>query len=195
MPAQKTAAKPTLTPRQEKWFATVKANFEAKSGKSLEAWRKILAKCPETTSGKQARWLKEKHGLGVNHAAYVISSVRDHSHWDDPDALVDALWKDAGARLIYEAVLKAAEKIKGTIVGPRKTFVSFSREFQYAAIKPVKDGVRLGFAVPPSAAKRLSPAKKNEGWSERLKSALVLAKLSDVDADVKALLKQAFDVS
>lgn len=186
---------PALTPRQEKWFATVKANFEAKTGKSLEAWQKILAACPETTSGKQARWLKQHHGVGVNHAAYIISSIADHTHWDDPDALLDALWKDATARRIYEAVAKSARAIKGTIVGPRKTFVAFSREFQYAAAKPSKEGVRLGLAVPPAASKRLSPPKKSEGWSERLKSVLVLTKPGDVDAEVKALLKKAFEAS
>jgi hypothetical protein len=105
------------------------------------------------------------------------------------------LWTDAGARKIYDSVAKAAAKIKRTIVGPRKTFVSFARNFQYAAIRPVKCGVRLGLAVAPSASKRLAPAKKSEGWSERLKSALILTKVSGVDAELKALLKQAFDAS
>ena len=37
-----------LTPRQQKWFATVKANFEAKTGKPLGDWVKIARSCPET---------------------------------------------------------------------------------------------------------------------------------------------------
>jgi hypothetical protein len=191
MPSQK----PVLTPRQEKWFATVQANFEAKTGKPLAEWQKIIKKCPETKPRAQAAWLKENYGIGINHASYILSSVSEQTMWEDPDALLDALWKDAGARKIYEAVAKTAAKIKGTITGPRKTFVSFARNFQYAAIRPVKLGVRLGFALPPSAAKCLSATKKNESWSERLKSALVLSKVSDVDAEVKALLKQAFNAS
>lgn len=32
---------PPLTERQAKWFATVKANFEIRSGRTLEAWGEI----------------------------------------------------------------------------------------------------------------------------------------------------------
>lgn len=186
---------PRLTERQEKWFATVRANFEAKTGKSLAEWQAVMKSCPETRPRAQAAWLKAQHGVGVNHAAYILSSVREQTMWDDPDALLAALWKDLAQRKIYDALAKAAGAFEGAIVGPRKTFVSFARNFQFAAARPTKDGVRLGLALPPSADARLEASRKNEGWSERLKSVLVLTKASDVDARLKALLKAAFEAS
>ncbi|HEX5262572.1 MAG TPA: hypothetical protein VFW13_03545 [Phenylobacterium sp.] len=37
-----------LTPRQEKWFASVKASLERDTGKSLDEWVAIARTCPET---------------------------------------------------------------------------------------------------------------------------------------------------
>ena len=52
----------------------------------------------------------------------------------------------------------------------------------------------LGLAVTPDADPRLE-APKNESWSERLRSKLVLSGPSEVDASVKALLQKAWDNS
>ena len=49
----------------------------------------------------------------------------------------------------------------------------------------------LGLALEPSTDPRLE-APKRESWSERLKSVLPLAGPADVDAGVKALLKDAW---
>ncbi len=81
------------------------------------------------------------------------------------------------------------------IIGQRKAFTAFSREFQFASVKPMKGGkVLLGLAVAPDADPRLE-APKNEGWSERLKSKLLLDSPAQVDASVAALLRQAWERS
>ena len=56
-------------------------------------------------------------------------------------------------------------------------------------------GVRLGLAVDPKESKRLSPRKPNEGWSDRCKAVAVLTSPKDIDADLKKLLKAAFEAS
>jgi hypothetical protein len=55
--------------------------------------------------------------------------------------------------------------------------------------------VRLGLALDPKASRRLGPPKKNEGWSDRNKAVVVLSSVKDIDSDLKALLKAAFDAS
>ena len=52
----------------------------------------------------------------------------------------------------------------------------------------------LGLAVTPDASPRLAEPR-NEGWSERLKSKIALTSPADVDAELKALLKAAWDRS
>jgi hypothetical protein len=112
--------------------------------------------------------------------------------WNKPDDLRGALWADAGSRTILETLEKAVASFPGLVAAQRKGFTAFSREFQFASIKPAKDGKAvLGLALPPDADPRLAEPR-NEGWSERLKSKLVLDSADQVDASVQALLEQAW---
>jgi hypothetical protein len=115
--------------------------------------------------------------------------------WEKPDDLRGTLWADDQSRAILEAVEKAVAACPGLVSGQRKSFTSFSREFQFASVKPIKGGkASLGLAVTPDADPRLDPPK-NESWSERLKAKLLLESPKDVDASVKALLKAAWERS
>lgn len=185
-----------LTERQKKWFASVRASLERDTGKTLDEWVAIARTCPETTSGKQATWLREHHGLGVNRAAYVLSvAFPSPMGWDDAEGLRAALWKDPASTAILEAVEAAVRGFEGLVTGQRKGFSAWSRNFQFAAARPLKGGrARLGLCVTPEADPRLEPPR-NEGWSERLKAALTLESPAEVDATVKALLKQAWEDS
>lgn len=184
----------TLTERQQKWFASVKAGLERDTGKTLDQWVKIAKRCPETAPRKRVEWLRENYGLGVNRAAQVLAEAFPRGPgWDEPDALLDQLWKDKGGRAIYEALARKVRKeLPDTVIGPRKTFVSFSRKIQYAAILPTKDGgAELGLPLPKSASKRLAPMKKRP-WAEKHTAILVLTAPKDVDAEVSRLMKLAW---
>lgn len=192
--AKKAAAKSVLTERQQKWFASVEASLERDTGKPLAEWIKIAKKCPETTPGKRTQWFRENYGLGVNRIAHIMSvAFPDATSWDDPDALLDQLWKDKEGRAIYEAVAKLVRKeFPEATIGPRKTFVSFSRKIQFAGILPLRGGkAELGLPLPVSASKRLSPMKRRP-WAEKHTAILELSSAKDVDAEVKRLLQLAW---
>lgn len=192
------AAKPSsMTERQEKWFASILESMERETGKTLEQWVAIARTCPETRPNARKAWFKEHHGLGTNRASIVIGhAFPEKAMWNKPDDLKGALWADAASRAILEAVEKAVVAgFPGLVVAQRKSFTAFSREFQFASIKPVKGGrASLGLALPMDTDPRLE-APKNESWSERLKSKLLLDSPAQVDAGVKALLKQAWERS
>ena len=141
--------------------------------------------------------MRANYGLGVNRAATVLDAAfgGETMGWDNPEALVAALWKNPDQLKIHDALVSHVSKMKGGIVGEKKSFTGFSRNYQFAAARPTKDGVRLGIAVDPKSSKRLGPPKKNEGWSDRNKSVLVLTSAKDIDTELKALLKAAFDAS
>ena len=185
----------TLTERQQKWFASVEASLERDTGKTLDQWVKIAKTCPEMTPKKRVEWLREKYGLGVNRIAHILSAAfPEGPSWDDPDALLDQLWKEKEGRAIYEAVAKLVRKeFPEAIIGPRKTFVSFSRKIQFAGILPAKGGkAELGLPLPVGASKRLSPMKSRP-WAEKHTAILVLNSPKEVDAEVKRLLKLAWE--
>ncbi|HRD27973.1 MAG TPA: DUF4287 domain-containing protein [Caulobacter sp.] len=185
-----------LTDRQKKWFASVQASLERDTGKPLAEWVAIARTCPETTPRKRVEWLREHHGLGVNRIAHIPSEAfPPEAGWDSPEQLRANLWKDPASTAIFEAVEAAVAGFPGLVTGQRKGFSAWSRNFQFAAVRPVKGGkARLGLCVTPGVDPRLVEPK-NEGWSERLKAAVTLDSPADVDGPLTALLRDAFDRS
>jgi hypothetical protein len=184
-----------LTPRQQKWFATVKANFEAQTGKPVEEWVAIVKACPHTGPKAQAQWLKDNYGVGVNHAAHILSEAFPRGPgWDDPAALRAALWKDPASAAILLALEAAAEGLDPLVIGQRKGYTAFSRDVQFAATRPLKGGrALLGLKLDPANSARLSPGARKESWSERLISIIELDDPSQVDAEVRRLIAAAYE--
>ncbi|WP_296451501.1 DUF4287 domain-containing protein [Phenylobacterium sp.] len=184
-----------MTSRQEKWFASILESMERETGKTLDEWVVIARTCPETRPAARKAWFKAVHGIGTNRASVILGKAfPETAHWAEPDNLRGALWADAGARAVLEAIEAAVADFPGLVSAQRKGFTAFSKAFQFASARPARGGVRLGLAVEPDADPRLGPPK-NEGWSERLTSVLVLTAPAGVDSGVKALLRQAFERS
>ncbi len=185
-----------LTERQKKWFASVKANFETATGRPLADWVTIIQATPASTPRTRAAWLKAEHGVGQNHAAYILDAAFPSSGmgWDDPEALRSSLWADPASLAILEAVERVASGSDGVISGQRKGYTSFSRAVQFAAIRPLRGGkALLGLKLSPDASPRLSPTVRRESWSERLSAVIELSSPSDVDAEIGDLFAQAAD--
>ena len=181
-----------LTPRQEKWFASVRAGLERDTGRSLADWVAIARRCPETAHRARLKWFKDNHGLLQNRASQVLSeALGEQMGWTDPEALVDELWGEPGARAIFDAVNARVGGLEGVVRTARKGYTAWSRRVQFAALRPLKNGkVVLGLAVPPTGP--LIPAK-NQGWSERLTAKVTLAEPAQVNDAIFVWLKAAWD--
>ena len=183
-----------LTERQQKWFATVEANFEKATGRPVAVWVDILKGCPETRPRAQAAWLKATHGIGANHAAHILNAARpdEAMGWDDAEALRAALWADPRSLAILEAIERAAANVDGVISGQRKGYTAFSRAVQFAATRPLKGGkALLGLKLDPSVSPLLSEAMRRESWSERLTAVVELDGPGAVNDEIARLFAAA----
>lgn len=189
-------AEPNLTERQQKWFASVRASLERDTGKTLSEWMAIARTCPETGERARLQWLKDEYGLLQNRAMHVLSEAfGSGGAWRDPAALMAALWTDGASRAIFEAIDARASALPEAIRTARKGYTAWSRKVQFAAARPVKGGkAMLGLAVSPDTARRLE-APKNESWSERLKARIPLGSPTEVNDEIAALLKAAWEQS
>ena len=190
-------AEPNMSEWQRKWFATGRANFEKASGRSMDEWVAIARTCPETGHRARLKWFKDNHGLLQNRASWVLSQAFPSgvAGWDEPHKLRAALWTDPASTAILEAVERLVTTLPQISTGQRKGYSAWSHKVQFVAVRPIKGGkARLGLAVAPEASARLVEAK-NEGWSERLKAALPLASPAEVDGEVEALIRQAWERS
>ncbi len=186
-----------LTEQQQKWFASVQANLARETGKTLDEWVEIVRReCQETKPRARTDWLKATYGIGQNRAAAIFGvAFPSEMGWDDAAGLRAALWTDPAQLAILEAVEAAVADLPGLVTGQRKAFTAWSNKAQFAALKPVKKGgAVLGLAMTPDTSPRLAEPK-TEGWSDRLKAKLMLASPAEVDDEVKAWLKAAWERS
>lgn len=185
-----------MTERQEKWFASIVESMERETGKTLDEWVAIATTCPETKPNARKAWFKQTYGIGTNRAGVILGAAfPEKAMWSKPDDLRGSLWADDASRAVLETIEAAVTRFPGLVAAQRKGFTAFSREFQFASVKPAKGGKAiLGLALDPTIDRRLEPAK-NEGWSERLKSKLTLDDPKQVDGGLEALLKQAWERS
>lgn len=185
-----------LTERQRKWFASVRESLAAKTGKSLEEWVAVMAACPEMATRTRLKWLKNTHGVGQNYGAMILDAAFPENAlgWDEPQALREALWRDAGSLAVLKVIEAVAAKVPDVTSGQRKTYTSFSRKVQFAAIRPLKSGgAVMGLKLDPAVSDRLAPAVRKESWSERLVAVVELADASAVDDEIGRLFAQAAD--
>ena len=185
---------PAMTERQKKWFATVQANLEAKTGRSLAVWVDILKGCPETRPGAQAAWLKATHGIGANHAAMILDAARptDTLGWSDAEGLRAALWAEPRSLAALEAVERIAAGLEDVVVSQRKGYTAFSRVVQFAAMRPLKGGgARLGLKLDPDGSDRLAAPSRSESWSERLTAVVDLDGPGAANAGLAVLFARA----
>ncbi len=185
-----------VTERQAKYFASMRASLESATGKSLAEWVEIARTCPETKHRARLKWFKETHGLLQNRASLVIDEAFGSTKpWREPDTLINDLWSDPAARLVYEAIDALAMKAPDVIRTARKGYTAWSRTFQFAAARPLKSGgVMLGLEVTPESDPALE-ASKNESWSERLKSRVRIEKAGDADDGLATLFRQSWEKS
>ncbi len=183
-----------LTLRQQKWFATVRAGLERDTGRSMAEWVIIARACPETTPRARLKWFKETHGLLQNRASMVLAEAFGaEMRWEDPQALTDRLWSDPGSRAIFEAVRLQALALPAVVETARKGYSAWSHRVQFAALRPVRGGAaRLGLGLMAKVSTRLASTAR-ESWSERLKAGLTIASPDEVDAELQALLRLAWE--
>ena len=187
---------PHLTERQRKYFASLQASLERDTGKTLAQWVAIARTCPESGHRARLKWLKDNHGLLQNHGSHVLSEAFESAmSWQEPEKLIAALWVDPASTAIFHAVDVAARATGDVIQGPRKAYTAWSRNFQFAAARPVKGGkLMLGLAATADASPRLE-TPKNESWSERLQARTLLSSPGEVDPEIMSLLKAAWERS
>ena len=181
----------------EQAMANMIANMKTNTGKSLEEWTKIAKASKLEKHGEIVRMLKADHGLGHGFANVVAHNARGGLERQTPDGNPTAGQYDgprAALKPIFDKLMDAIMKFGGDIeMAPKKGYVSLRRSKQFASIHPVTGRVDLGIKlkdVPPKG--RLEAAGS---WNGMVTHRVRLEKAADVDAEVKAWLKQAYDAA
>ena len=185
----------------EEMLATMKANLKEKTGKTLPQWLKLVKASKLEKHGQIVKLLKADHEVTYGFANLIaheaLNSLTPSSAQSKPDDLVEKQYsgKKADLRPIYEALLKVVTKLgKDVEVSPKKAYVSLRRNKQFALIQPsTATRVDIGFCMKgePTTDRLEASGSFNSMCSHRVR----LASVKDIDAELKAWLKQAYKVS
>jgi len=177
---------------QEDILASHIAGMEAKTGKPLAHWVKIVQSSGLEKHGEQVRFLKEKHGFGHGHANMVCQAAKGRFEADEGDMLAGQYEGKEALRPIYDVLEAYAKGLGGDVeIAPKKTSVAFRRSKNFAVITPAtKSRIDLGINLKGEPGKgRLIEEKPGKMCTHLVK----LEAVGDVDADVKAWLRAAYE--
>jgi len=174
------------------------ANMKEKTGKTLEQWLAIARRSKLEKHGELVRMLKSDHGMTHGFANLVAHKTlkSDAASAAATTDLVAAQYSRAKSDLrpIYDAVIAAARKCGDVEIAPKKAYVSLRRSKQFAIIQPTtKTRVDLGLNLKgePAAGRLEASGSFNAMVSHRVR----LESPADVDKDVKAWLRKAWDAA
>jgi hypothetical protein len=185
---------PQMTERSEKWMASVKANFAGATGKTVEQWvQRARSRGFDRDIREARRWLKEKEGLTMVQANYVLLSLFPETEGEEELLEAQYAGPKASLRPVYEKLAKVARGLgKDVMIAPRKSQVTFARQVTFAVVRAAsKDRVDLALRLAGERPTgRLIANRKAAGSDPTHVVALTAAR--DVDREVVKWLALAY---
>ncbi|HYC96985.1 DUF5655 domain-containing protein [Brevundimonas sp.] len=184
------------TPEQAR--ATQLRNIEAKTGQSLETLRAAIAGSGKAKHGEIRSWLMETYGLGYGDANGLAHAASADPKAGAAPSGADALdeiyaGKKAHLRAVHDAIMAAITPWGPFEIAPKKGYVALRRKKQFAMLGPkTADRAELGLNLKSDVASDRIVAQKPGGMCQ---FAVALTRAEDVDTEVLAVLKQAFDAA
>lgn len=177
--------------------ASMIANLEAKTGKSLDAWVKLVRAEKLEKHGERVAFLKSRHGLGHGYANLVAHSTAGGgapSRGDDP---VAAQYDGAKAALrpAYDAILAAVHKFGSDVeVSPKKAYVSLRRNKQFAIVQP-STASRLDVGLNLKGVAPKGRLEASGSFNAMVSHRVRLESGKGVDKELIGWLKQAYELA
>lgn len=170
---------------------TMKANLLKNTGKSLDQWADLVRKSGLAKHGEQMTLLKDTHGLGHGYANLVCAAAKGALDVPEDDLLAGQFAGKEALRPVYDALEAFAKGLGRDVeISPKKTSVAFRRSKNFAVTTPAsKTRLDLGLNLKGHpGTDRLLPEKPGSMCTHKVK----LESAKDVDAEVKAWLKEAY---
>jgi hypothetical protein len=183
--------------QDKKAFQSYLDNIKAKTGKTLEDFRKLAKQKGLVKSREIVAWLKEEYGLGYGHAGAIYYLI---VHADDVKASTENrleklfAGKKAKWRKAYDALEERVRKFgKDVEVAPNMTYINLRRGSKKFAIAQPSAAERLDIGIK---LKGVAPAGRLEAagsWNNMVTHRVRISDPKQIDAEVLAWLKQAYD--
>jgi hypothetical protein len=188
----------------QKWAS----ELQEKSGRSLEEWIALVKKEGPTGQNARLAWLRTKHKLGRNSAAWIAERAEGKGgELDTPEVYLKAavryVKEQYGGqreklRPIYDELLDLGKSLGADVRAcPCKTIVPLYRHHVFAQIKPATNTrIALGFALAAYQGKFPKRIIDTGGLAkkDRITHRIELKSAAEIDDEVKKWLKTAYEL-
>ena len=184
-----------MTP--EEMANSMMKNFVAKTGNTLEHWKKVAAGSGLNKHGQIVKMLKSDHGMThgfANLVAHKFLKSDAGSASPDTDLVADQYAKGKEhLRPIYDLLVDQIKSFGSDIeIAPKKAYVALRRKKQFGLIQPsTKTRVDVGINI-----KGKDPQGKlgaSGSWNSMVSHRVKLSEVSEIDDQLIAWLKEAYD--
>ena len=172
-------------------------NIETRTGRDLAAFRAAVVVSGKVKHGEIRAWLMETYGLGygdANTLAYFTTADMDGPA-PSQEAALDEIYtgKKAHLRAVHDTVMAQIRPWGDFEVAPKKGYVALRRKKQFAMLGPkTAERAELGLNLKDNVASNRIVAQKPGGMCQYI---VALSGEQDVDGEVIAVLKRAFDAA
>jgi hypothetical protein len=180
----------------EEGMASLLANLEAKTGKSIDSWVAIARGSKLTKHKDVVSFLKEKHTLSHGYANQV--ALRALASADAPATgsadLVEAQYQGAKAamRPVYEALVAAIRSFGPDVeFAPKKAYVSLRRSKQFGLIQPAASRVDVGLVLKGVAA--VGRLENSGSFNAMCTHRVKVGGIKEVDPELLGWLRRAYE--
>ncbi|MBK8194903.1 MAG: DUF4287 domain-containing protein [Lewinellaceae bacterium] len=182
----------------DKAIATMLANLQKNTGKSLEEWVTVVRAQNFTKHGEIIKFLKTEHNFTHGFANLVAhESLQSHAAAlaETTDLVAEQYKGKDGLWPVYQKLMAEIERFGDDVeVAPKKAYVSLRRNKQFALIQPsTKTRIDIGINL-----KGVAPTGRLEasGSSNAMCSHLVrIETVEDVTPEVIGWLRQAYEIA
>ncbi len=182
----------------EEMAATMLANVKEKTGKTLPQWLKLTKASKLEKHGQIVKMLKTDHQVTHGFANLIAHEALQSgaAHADSTD-LVAAQYsgKKVALQPIYDELLKVITKLgKDVELAPKKAYVSLRRNKQFGLIQP-STATRVDLGLNLKGTEPTDRLEASGSFNSMCTHRVRLSSPKDVDAKVKAWIKQAYQAS
>ncbi len=183
----------------EQMAQTMLDNIPEKTGKTLAQWFSALAKTRLGKHGELVRHLKQDHGVTHGFANLIVHEFLKRQA-PGPTSETDLVAQQyagpkADLKPIYDTIIKAVSAFGADVeVAPKKTYVSLRRSKQFALVQP-STKTRVDVGINLKATRPGARLEASGSFNAMVSHRVRLTEKSDVDAELLAWLRKAYDAA
>lgn len=172
---------------------------QEKTGKSLAQWLELTKSKGFTKQMEILNWLKSDHSLNHMQAGFVASIFLNNGqvvYQNEGNLLENQFAKCETMRPLYEAVSeKILQQFPETTLIPKKTYISFTAQREFAAINIKPKEIRLGLDLGDEPFNDTLQKSKLTGPMPRISHMLILTDIEQFNQQTSDYLARSYNRS